>query len=166
MERSRSITFSAILTLLAGCATVPTGPGVLVLPGTGKSARQFGNDDAVCRQAARLQIETSPSLAATASGIGSAAVGMTLGAAVGAALGGARGAAVGAGAGLISGSLAGTDTAADSYHETQKRYDIVYIQCMYAKGHRVPIPNGLSYAERNVGPPPPSPVIPPPAAAP
>lgn len=34
---------------LAGCATVPAGPSVLVLPGTGKSIEQFRTDDAACR---------------------------------------------------------------------------------------------------------------------
>ncbi len=33
-----------------GCATIPTGPSVLVLPGTGKTLEQFQADDALCRQ--------------------------------------------------------------------------------------------------------------------
>src|SRR5438105_9494113 len=36
--------------LLAACATVPMGPSVMVLPGTGKNFEQFQADDAVCRQ--------------------------------------------------------------------------------------------------------------------
>jgi hypothetical protein len=36
--------------LLIGCATVPSGPSVMVLPGTGKSLEQFQADDLVCRQ--------------------------------------------------------------------------------------------------------------------
>ena len=45
--------WSALLTsavLLGGCAPVPTGPSVMVLPGLGKSFEQFNADDAVCRQ--------------------------------------------------------------------------------------------------------------------
>lgn len=36
--------------LLAGCASLPAGPGALVLPGDGKSIEQFQVDDAACRQ--------------------------------------------------------------------------------------------------------------------
>lgn len=36
--------------LLTGCATLPSGPSVMVLPGTGKSLEQFQADDLVCRQ--------------------------------------------------------------------------------------------------------------------
>jgi hypothetical protein len=32
----------------------------------------------------------------------------------------------------------------DSKDEAQQNYDIVYIQCMYSKGHQVPVP-GLMY---------------------
>ncbi len=41
--------------LLTACATVPTGPSVLVLPGTAKNFEQFQTDDAVCRQWALQQ---------------------------------------------------------------------------------------------------------------
>ena len=45
---------------LGGCATIPTGPSVQVMPGSGKSFEQFQADDAVCRQWARQQIGQSP----------------------------------------------------------------------------------------------------------
>src|SRR5262249_58117759 len=34
--------------LLAGCASAPTGPSVMVLPGYGKSFEQFNTDDVAC----------------------------------------------------------------------------------------------------------------------
>jgi len=41
----------------AGCGHVPTGPAVLVLPGSGKTAEQFQVDDAACRQLASQEVE-------------------------------------------------------------------------------------------------------------
>ena len=45
-------TVAAVLAvaLLSGCATVPQGPSVMVLPGSSKSFEQFQVDDAACRQ--------------------------------------------------------------------------------------------------------------------
>mgnify|MGYP003392694976 CR=1 FL=1 len=34
---------------------------------------------------------------------------------------------------------------ADSRDESQQNYDILYIQCMYSKGHQVPVPAELMY---------------------
>ena len=36
--------------VLGACVTVPSGPSVMVLPGTGKPFEQFQADDAACRQ--------------------------------------------------------------------------------------------------------------------
>jgi len=41
----------------AGCAQVPTGPSVLVLAGSGKTAEQFQADDKACRQLASREVE-------------------------------------------------------------------------------------------------------------
>ena len=50
-------TLPALVALLLGaCASVPSGPSVLVLPGTGKNFEQFRADDADCRQYANLQL--------------------------------------------------------------------------------------------------------------
>jgi len=92
--------------LLTACATVPTGPSVLVLPGTAKNFEQFQTDDAVCRQWALQQTGTTPNEAGAASTVTGAAVGTAVGAGLGAAIGAAAGspatgAAVGAGAGLL-----------------------------------------------------------------
>src|SRR5439155_608408 len=47
----KALLFAAPLALLLGaCATVPTGPSMMVLPGTGKPFDQFQADDAACRQ--------------------------------------------------------------------------------------------------------------------
>ena len=48
-------------------------------------------------------------------------------------------AAAGAGMGLLVGTLAGTGAGESSAYGTQRRYDNAYVQCMYAKGQRVPV---------------------------
>jgi hypothetical protein len=129
--------------LLGACVTVPNGPGALVLPGTGKTFDQFRFDEGDCRQYAQDQLggATAGSVAAD-SGVRSAALGTILGAVAGAAIGGSHGAAVGAGSGLALGGLAGTGAAQGSAYNAQQRYDFSYQQCMYAKGHRVPVAAG------------------------
>jgi hypothetical protein len=89
--------------LIAACATAPTEPSVLALPGTGRSLEQFNTDDLECRQRA------SPQPGATG-----------------------------------------------SWSEQQRRYDFAYIQCMYVRGHRVPVPGQFTGAPAS-GPPPPPP---------
>ena len=129
-----------VVTLLAACVSLPNSPSIMVLPGTNKSFEQFRYDDYDCRRFAYEQIGgITPRDASVSSGVESAAVGAALGAAAGAALGGGEGAAIGAGTGLLAGGLAGSGTARTSGYEAQYRYDINYIQCMYAKGHRVPV---------------------------
>src|SRR6185295_171973 len=73
------------------------------------------------------------------SAVKSAAIGTAVGALAGAAFGGHNGAASGAGAGLIFGSIAGAGAGQGSAYETQRRYDIGYQQCMFSKGHQVPV---------------------------
>ncbi len=160
MMKSRQSIFLVILLLAAsGCATIPSGPSVMVLPPTGKSFEEFRADDAVCRQFAYAQVGgVTGQEAAQKSVVSSAAIGTALGAAAGAAIGSAAGsvgagAAIGAGSGLLLGSAAGTGYASGSYYETQRRYDIAYMQCMYAKGNQ--IPGTTSRRVRRVAPPPP-----------
>jgi hypothetical protein len=71
--------------LLAGCASVPSGPTVMALPGSAKSADEFRSDDAACREAATI----------------------------------------------------------DARATKQWRYDMSYLQCMYAKGNQIPVPSGM-----------------------
>ena len=59
MRMPRTICCCVLLTL-AGCATVPMGPSVRVMPAPGKSFEQFQVDDAVCRQWAGQQIGMTP----------------------------------------------------------------------------------------------------------
>lgn len=128
------------LLVLSGCATAPTGPGVMALPGTGKSFEQFRYDDNQCRQYARAQIDPD---AANNTAVRNAAIGTAIGAVAGAAIGGHEGAGVGAGVGLVGGSMAGASESQYQGYGTQRQYDQAYVQCMYAKGHRVPV-QGLS----------------------
>jgi hypothetical protein len=65
----------------------------------------------------------------------------------------------------VQGQLAGAPNKPSSLEEGQQRYDIDYIQCMYGKGHRVPVPGGLSYDTRQDWHPPPPPNLPPPPPA-
>jgi len=110
----KSVPQSFLLALvLSSCSTMPSGPSVLVLPGSGKDFSRFQNDDVMCRQLAHAQ-------------------------------------------------LAGSKKEPDSDEEGQQAYDIVYIQCMYGKGHRVPVPGELMYDTRQEWHPPPPPDMPPP----
>ena len=71
--------------LVAGCATVPSAPTVMALPGSAKSAEEFKADDGACRDAA----------------------------------------------------------ATDAKATKKWRYDMTYLQCMYAKGNQIPVPSGM-----------------------
>jgi Glycine-zipper domain len=80
-----------LVPLLGACATVPTGPSVMMLPGGGKSFDQFQGDDAMCRQWAYQQTGTTPGQTANESGFTNAVIGTVVGAAAGAAIGAAAG---------------------------------------------------------------------------
>jgi len=155
----------AALLLLGACATIPDGPSVMALPGTGRSFDQFRADDAECRQFAFSQIGgKSANEAAITSGVTSAAIGAGVGALAGAAMGGHDSAAAGAGMGLLAGSAIGAGSGEASGYDAQRRYDVAYIQCMYAKGDRVPVSGQLTSGQAPAyNPPPPPPGSPPPA---
>src|SRR5262252_6012726 len=167
MMAPRIILLVGVLLLLAGCATVPTGPSVMVLPGSGRSFEQFQGDDGVCRQWALAQTGTTPNEAgavntATGATIGTV-VGAALGAAIGAAAGGpALGAAIGAATGLFGGTAIGAGNAYGASFAVQSRYDIANMQCMYAKGNQIPV----SVAGRPAMPAPPPPPAPLPPGVP
>lgn len=127
---------SALLSLvLAGCATTPTAPSVAVMPAPYKPFEVFQTDDAGCRQFAQQQVSGTPTSAdRTATG---AIAGAALGAAAGALIGqSSEAAGVGAGAGLLLGA-ANANSGYRGY-APQRRFDIAYQQCMYAKGNQVP----------------------------
>lgn len=155
----RVAALSSAVVVLAGCTSMPDGPSVMVLPGNDKSFDQFRLDEMDCRQYASAQLGSGTAAGSAAdSGVRSAALGTLLGAAAGAAANGGRGAGVGAGAGLALGGLAGTGAAQQSGGITQRRYDMGYQQCMYAKGHRIPTYGGYGWPtmqQRQYVPPPP-----------
>ena len=168
MKSSLKIASLGALLLLGGCVSMPSGPGVMVLPGSGKNFDQFRADDMECRQFANSQVNGStPDSAAENSAIKSAALGTAIGAAAGAIIGGKSGAATGAGTGLIIGGVSGAGAGGSSQRTLQQRYDIGYTQCMYAKGHKIPTAGRYENSPRPLAstytPPPPPP---PPAAAP
>ncbi len=150
---------------LYGCATIPKGPSVMVLPGPGKTFDQFQGDDMVCRQYASNRIGASPQEVAqqnTAAGaVGGAVIGGAAGALIGGASGNAgAGAAVGAGTGLLFGTAMGAESGQAYAASAQRRYDIAYMQCMYAKGNN--IPGVVRRTRRRYPPPPPPSSYPPP----
>ena len=118
----------SLVVLLAGCASTPSGPGVLVLPGSGKSFDQFRFDEHECRQYAHAQ------------------------------------------AGGSTADQAATGAADASGRTLQQRYDFGYQQCMYAKGHKIPMArhdaDRYSPRPRSTPPPPPPPAGKPPGIPP
>ena len=131
------------VTVLGGCANLPTGPSVMVLPSPGKSFEQFQADDGICRQWAMQQVGGPPGASPAQNMAVGAVAGTALGTAVGAALGAASGhagtgAAIGAGTGLLAGTAVGANVDQAYGWNAQHRYDIAYQQCMYAKGNLLP----------------------------
>lgn len=146
------------LWLLGGCAAMPPGPRVMALPGTGIGFDQFRADDYACQHHAANASGAPARQQAVDSGIDSAVAGTAIGAAAGALIGAATGdagagAAIGAGSGLILGSATGTDAYGISGDSVQTRYDNAYVQCMYAKGHQVPLPATMASSLTQAGPP-------------
>lgn len=75
-SRPTAFAVAAAALLAAACVTAPSGPSVLVLPGSAKSFEQFRADDYECRQYAGFQVNgTTPERAAEQSGVKSAAIG-------------------------------------------------------------------------------------------
>lgn len=111
----------AATAVLSGCASLPNGPSVMVLPGSTKTWDQFQIDNADCRN--------------------------------------------------YSGSVVGGKNASQAAGDSstnQQRYDLAFTQCMYAKGHQVPIARGSYPRPRysSAAPPPPtSSATPPPPPA-
>lgn len=145
------LVFSGMFILSAiGCASIPNEPSVMALPGTGLSFEQFRKDDTICRQYAFFQVGgTTANRAAMISEVPSTGAGTAQGAA-----GGEQGAA------------------SNSMSATQQHFDTAYIQCMYVKGHQVPVSGQFSYQAPcqtvsptlHIPPPPPGPPPPPPPA--
>lgn len=120
--------------VMAGCAQVPIGPTVQVMPGSGKSYAVFQADQSSCTLAAqqrtRGHVDASNNRAAgviAASALAGAATSYAYGerASVGAAEGGATGA-------VIAGEMGANDQ-----YSIQRLFDMTYGQCMFARGHQV-----------------------------
>ena len=147
--------FSGLALLaVSGCVTLPTGPSVMVLPGSEKTFEQFQGDDLVCRQWAAAQAG-SPQQTVDQNIAGSSVAGTLIGAGLGAAVGAAFGdPGIGAGIGAASGLLVGSSEGASSGQaygwDAQRRYDIAYQQCMYAKGNQIPVAGQRPYSRQSV----------------
>lgn len=168
----RTAILATAVIVLAGCATIPDGPAVMVLPGSTKTFDEFRSDDGECRGYATAQVGgKSAQQQANQSAAAAAAAGTVIGAGVGALAGGGQGAAIGAGVGLAGGSMVGADQSYSTGRSVQQRYDQAYLQCMYARGHQIPVARGSlqqrqvrSTAATPTPPPPPSGSPPPPPA--
>lgn len=132
-----------LLVFLTACASLPNSPSVMVLPGTGQSFEQFRNDEVICRQYASFEVGgvSSPNPEATTNTLTGAAVGTAVGA----------------------------NTGRYPSYAAQQYYDTAYIQCMYAKGHQVPVSGEFSGSSTQTSPvsqtlipPPPTGTPPPP----
>jgi hypothetical protein len=149
-----------------GCVQMPVGPSIAVMPAPNKPFEVFANEDAACRDWAARSIGAMDSDAPAQAFVGSTVAGAALGAAVGGLAGGRDGAAAGAAFGTVVGAATGANRSAWAGQGAQRRYDIAYAQCMYAKGNPVA---GPYYARRPAGvwgPPAPRSAYPPPPPEP
>ena len=137
-------------TTLAACVQMPNGPTVAVMPPAGKPFEVFVADEQLCRDYASKSMGTTAGEAAAASMAGSVALGTAIGALAGALAGGHNAVGGGAAFGAVFGSAQGVNNASYSGGEVQRRYDIAYSQCMYARGNVLPGQTAPAYA-----PPPP-----------
>ena len=108
-------------------------------PGPNKTLDRFDADQAACQEYAAAQI--SPAVAAANSqSIGGALLGAAIGAGLGAGIGAAagnagRGAAIGAASGGALGIIGNAGGAPYAQEPLQQQYDIMYGQCMAARGN-------------------------------
>jgi hypothetical protein len=89
MTLKLTLVLVAVMVGPPSCASTPTGPSVMTLPGAGKSHDQCRSDDSRCRQIAAMELQTTPKGAVSAQG----------------------------------------------------RYDVIYMQCRYAEGNQIPVPD-------------------------
>jgi len=162
MKLRQVLLFVSLMTMLAACATAPPGPNVMVLPSSGKSFDQFRADDYACRQWALQQAGMVRGRAPQHNIADGAIIGTLVGAGLGAAIGSAygnadTGAAIGAGIGLLEGASIASGAACAAGAEAQRRYDMAYQQCMYAKGNQIPGSVRSSPRRFHTPPPPPPP---------
>ena len=141
---SRIAAALAVTVSLTACVQTPMAPMIAVVPGPNKTFDAFGADQAACQQYAAAQ--TAPAVAAAnnvAIGgvLASSAAAAGLGAAIGAAAGNAaRGAAIGAATGGAFGIVANGVGAPSPEMSLQQQFDMLYGQCMAARGNSVRAP--------------------------
>lgn len=155
MKSARVLISASLLLALGACATAPVGPRVGVMPAPGKPFEVFVGEDQVCRQWAAHASGSGSTDAGNQAWVNSAAAGTALGAVVGALAGGRDGAGTGAALGMVVGSAGGAEQSSMSSYDMQRRYDMAYQQCMYAKGNQVP-----GYRAQVMPSPPPAPPAP------
>ena len=127
----------AAVVALAGCVQPPVAPMIPVAPGPNKSFEAFGVDQATCQQYAAAQ--TAPAVAAANNqAIGGTLLTTALGAGLGGAIGGGHGAAIGAASGATLGTVAGAGGYGYAQMSVQQQYDVLYGQCMVARGNQAP----------------------------
>jgi outer membrane lipoprotein SlyB len=146
---------AVLVVLISGCVTVPTGPNVRVFPPPGKPYDLFLSEDSYCRQAAERQIGLLPQQVANQNTATGAIVGTAIGTGIGAAMGAASGnagagAVIGGLSGLFIGSAVGSDAGRIEGREVQRRYDTVYLQCMYSHDNQAYYSGQRYYRQRRV----------------
>jgi hypothetical protein len=145
MRFRSALALAGATVLLGACATMPSGPAVPVMPGTGKSVDAFQQDAAACQQYAQAVLGggAAPQAVndrAAAGAVASSAVGAATGAIIGSVSNqGGQGAAVGAGLGLLFGAINAANASSAAQWQLQAQYDQAYLQCMYARGNQVPM---------------------------
>ena len=140
--------------LLAGCAPMPTGPSVAVMPAPNKPFDVFMQEEQLCRSWAAHSIGLEGHDAAADAMLRSTVTGTAIGAIAGALIGGDRNVGAGAAMGTMVGATAGANQSNVTAWNAQRRYDVAYQQCMYSKGNLVP---AFEYGAYRYSPPPPPP---------
>lgn len=107
------------------------------MPPPNKPFEVFAQEQADCEHYASDQV-SGVAEAANNRALGAIALGAVLGLAVGAATGSGRAATVGAATGGAIGAAVGANQSGYAGYGLERRYDIAYSQCMYAKGNYVP----------------------------
>ncbi|NDL65844.1 glycine zipper family protein [Enterobacteriales bacterium SAP-6] len=130
--------------VLMGCVSTPVAPTVMTLPGSGKTYDQFRVDDVICKNTAYSSLSGEASSINNRS-VATVAAGTAIGTAAGAMIGSAGGprgtadgAVIGAGGGLLAGAAVAGGKGGDAQDSLQDQYNVVYLQCMYAKGNKIP----------------------------
>ncbi len=138
IETVRAISCAVAGAFLAvACAVLPggTSPTVEVLPGGGKDMAAFNSDDIACRTAATSRAnENSPLPTAMGLGNRNDVVASTRGRVT-----------LRENSEASTGSVYGGSPAADAGTPTaQQRFDTAYVQCMFSKGHKIPMKTEMS----------------------